>query len=177
MTKKFYLIITAITVLLSSCLKQSIPDAMLGISGKQTKITATMRYEINGTLVSISVDDADHQGPGVHTLECIKSNGYVLSAIGSSGELVFTFLTDSLKVGSYNYPSAWGATYVTDFQGSPQYIYSPTDNMNFDVTLYKDGHINGNFSGQLTPMRDNIYGASSSVSITNGTFTNIPIVY
>jgi len=60
MIMKFYLIITAIAILLSSCLKQSIPDAMLGIS-KQTKITATLRYEINGNLVSISVDDADRQ--------------------------------------------------------------------------------------------------------------------
>ncbi|MEJ0103991.1 MAG: hypothetical protein WDO19_16130 [Bacteroidota bacterium] len=173
---KFYLIITAVTILLSSCLKQSIPDAMLGTSGKKTRITATMSYEINGNLVTISVDDADHQGPGIHTLECVKSNGYVLSAVSGYGEFVFTFLTDSLKVGSYNYPAAWGPTYVTDFQG-PQYVYNPTDNMNFDVTQYKDGHISGNFSGQLTPMINGVYGVPSSVLIKNGSFNNVPIVY
>jgi hypothetical protein len=182
MIMKPYLIITAITILLSSCLKQSIPDAMLGISGKKNKVTATLSYEINGTLVSVSVDDADHQGPGVHRLECIKSGGYVLSAISSSGEFVFTFYTDSLKVGSYNYTSIYGPMYVTDFQGRPQYVYGPTDNMSFNVTTYNDGHISGNFSGQLTPMimaryPDNIYGDPGSVSIKNGSFNNVPIVY
>jgi len=177
MIMKFYLIITAITVLLSSCLKQSIPDAMLDNVGKQNKITATMSYESNGNLVTISVEDADNQGPGTHTLECVKSNGYVLSAISSSGEFVFTFFTDSLMVGNYTYPSTWGPMYVTDFQGSPQYVYNPTDIMSFDVTTYKDGHISGNFSGQLTPKPNNIYGVPSSVSIKNGSFNNVPIVY
>jgi hypothetical protein len=179
MIKKFYLIITSITILLTSCLKQSIPDAMLGKSGKQNKITATLSYVINGTSVTISVDDANNQGPGVHTLECVKTNGYgyMLSAVGSSGEFVFTFLTDSLKVGTYNYPPLWGPTYVTDFQGTPQYVYSATDTMNFNVTLYKDGHISGTFSGLLTPGINNSYGLSSSVSITNGSFSNIPIIY
>ena len=176
MTMKFYLIITAITILLSSCLKQSIPDAMLGISGKQNKITATLSYEINGNLVSVSVDDADHQDPSSYTLECVKSNGYVLDAITNFGEFTFTFFTDSLKVGSYNYPSNSGGIYVTDFQG-PEFVYYPTDNMNFNVTTYKDGHISGNFSGMLTPKVNNIYGAPSSVSIKNGSFNNVPIVY
>jgi hypothetical protein len=177
MTKQFYLIIAAMTLLLSSCLKQSIPDAMLGRSGKQNKVAATLRYEINGTLVTISVDDADNQGPGLHTLECVKSNVYNLNAVSSSGEFVFTFLTDTLKVGSYNYPPGSGGIYVTDFQGTPVYVYSATDNMNFEVTQYKDGHISGTFSGLLTPGINNSYGLSSSVTITNGSFTNVPIVY
>ena len=177
MSKKYYLIISAIAIFMSSCLKQSIPDAMRGLSGKQSRITATLSYEINGEPVSITVDDADHQGTGIHTLECVKSNGYILSAVGSSGELVFTFLTDSLEVGSYNYPAAWGQTYVTDFQGTPQYVYNPSDNMNFFVSQYKDGHINGTFSGQLTPMPNNMPGDPGSVLIKNGLFNNIPIVY
>src|SRR5215203_4218715 len=131
---KFYLIIAAITILLPSCLKQSIPDAMLGISGKQIKITATLRYEINGNLVSITVEDADRQGPGIHTLECVKSSNYVISGITSSGDFVFTFFTDSLKVGNYNYTSSYGPMYVTTFQGKAQYVYGPTDHMSFNVT-------------------------------------------
>jgi len=179
MIMKFYLIITAITVLLSSCLKQSIPDAMLDSSGKQNKITATMSYEINGNLVTITVDDADNQGPGIHTLECSKTNGngYIFDAIGSSGEFIFTFFTDSLMVGRYDYPSTWGPMYVTDFQGAPLFVYNPTDIMSFDVTAYKDGHISGNFSGKLTPKPNDIYGVPSSVSIKNGSFNNVPIVY
>lgn len=179
---KFYLIIAAITILLPSCLKQSIPDAMLGISGKQTKITATLRYEINGNLVSITVEDADRQGPGIHTLECVKSSNYVLSGITSSGDFVFTFFTDSLKVGNYNYASSYGPMYISTFQGKAQYVYGPTDHMSFNVTTYKDGHISGNFSGQLTPVitpgfPNNIYGVPGSVSIKNGSFTNVPVAY
>ena len=176
MTMKFFLIITAITILLSSCLKQSIPDAMLGISGKQNKITATLSYEINGTLATVSVDDADHQLPGGRMLECVKSSDYVLTAITDHGEFTFTFFTDSLKVGSYNYPSNWGGIYVTDFQG-PEFVYYPTDNMNFNVTTYQDAHISGNFSGVLTPKVNNIWGAPSSVVIKNGSFKNIPVFY
>ncbi|MES1197692.1 MAG: hypothetical protein ABUL41_00255 [Chitinophagaceae bacterium] len=178
---KIYLIITTIAISLSSCLKQSISDAMLGTS-KKTSITATLSYEINGNLVSITVNDVDNQPPGFRTLYCEKSNGYLLSAVSNSGELVFTFLTDSLKVGSYNYPGNWGPTYVTDFQGRPQYVYSSTDNMSFNVTTYKDGHISGNFSGRLTPLisagnPNNIYGTPGSVLIKNGSFNNVPIVY
>jgi hypothetical protein len=181
MTMKFYLII-GITILLSSCLKHSIPDAMLGKSGRQSKIAATMSYEINGEMVTISVDDADNQGPGLHTLECVKSGGYVLTGLNSTGEFIFNFYSDSLKVGNYKYTSSYGPMYVTDFQGHPQYVYGPSDNMNFNVTTYKDGHISGNFSGQLTPMimagyPNNSYGIPGSVLITNGSFNNVPIVY
>jgi hypothetical protein len=146
---------------------------MLGISGKKDKITATLSYEINGTLVSVSVDDADHQLPGFRRLSCEKSNGYVLEAISDTyGEFTFTFATDSLKVGSYNYPSISGGIYVTDFQG-PEFVYYPTDYMNFNVTSYKDGQISGNFSGVLTPKPNDMWGAASSVSVTNGSFNNV----
>jgi hypothetical protein len=177
---RFYLIIIAVTILLSSCLKQSIPDAMLGIS-KKNKITATMSYEINGNPVTISVDDADRQDFTYPTLACIKQGGYILEAISNSGDFGFTFYADSLKVGNYNYPSNWGTMYITTYQGQVCYVYGPTDNMNFNVTSYKDGHISGNFTGQLTPMIaagfPNIYGTPGSILIRNGTFKNVPIVY
>lgn len=180
---KFYLIIIAITIFLSSCLKRSIPDAMLGIS-KQKKITATLSYEINGNLVTISVDDADHQDTNYYRLACIKSNSYYyLDAIGDPyGEFTFNFYTDSLKAGSYNYPSGWGPTYVTTFQGNPQYVVYPTDDLSFNVTTYKNGHISGNFSGHITPAiipgyPYNVYGNPGSVSITNGSFNNVPVFY
>lgn len=178
---KFYLTIAAVTVFLSSCLKQSIADAMLGDSGKQTT-TATLSYEISGNLVSISVEDADNQGGGFRRLECVKSGSYILSGVSSSGDFVFTFYTDSLKVGNYKYTSNYGPMYVTTFEGKPQYVYGPTDNMNFTVTSYKDGHISGNFSGQLTPAiipgyPDNVYGIPGSVVIKNGSFNNVPVFY
>ena len=180
---KFYLSLISISVLLSSCLKQSIADAMVSNSNNQkNKITATLSYEINGNPVNITVNDADNQVPGNRILVCEKSNGYNLSGRISSGDFVFTFFTDSLKVGNYNYKGSFGPMYVTTFQGFPQYIYGPTDNMNFFITSYTPGHISGSFTGQLTPAisqgnPNNVYGTLGSVLIKNGRFNNVPVIY
>ena len=179
---KFYFIIFSITIILSSCYKQSIPDAMLNKSGGENEKTATLSYEINGQLVTISVKNADQQVPGFRTLYCEKSVGYILSGTSNDGDFVFTFFTDSLEAGNYQYTSNYGPRYVTTFEGRPQYVYGATDNMNFNITSYKDGHISGNFSGQLTPVimagnPDNVYGATGSVLIKNGSFNNVPIFY
>lgn len=71
MNRKLYLIIVAVAISLSSCLKQSIADAMLHPSGNK-KVTATLSYEINGTQANISVEDADRQIPGA--AGCIVKN-------------------------------------------------------------------------------------------------------
>src|SRR5439155_10198040 len=97
---KYYSTLIAITILLSSCLKQSIPDAMMNESSG-SRVTATLKYEINGTPISLTVNDADHQSPIYPTLTCQKSNAYVLSGITDQGEFTYTFFTDSLKVGNY----------------------------------------------------------------------------
>jgi hypothetical protein len=178
MNMKFYLILIVVAILLSSCFKQSIADAMLN-SGNGGKVTATMSYEINGTPVTVSVKDADHQGL-YPTLDCEKSNVYVLGC--SNNDFVFTFYTDSLKVGNYKYISNYGPMYVVTFPGTPNYVAGPTDYMDFTITSYKDGHISGNFSGQLSPLVSqgyygNVYGTFGSVNIKNGSFTNVPVVY
>ena len=154
---------------------------MLSAAGKSS-VTATMSYEINGTLVSISVPDAGNQLPGGSTLSCTKSNGYVLDALSSYGEFAFTFYTDSLQVGTYTYLSSYGPMYITDFNNTDEFVYGPTDSVSFNVTKYQNGYISGNFSGQLTPMisagyPNNTYGVPGSVSIKNGTFSNVPIFY
>ena len=158
---KLYLITAVISILLSSCLKQSIPDAMLASqnSGGQGGATATLSYKINGNAVNISVNDAESQNPNYYTLGCTKSAGYSLDALSSSGEFTFTFYTDSLTIGNYKYTG-----------------------MSFNVTSYKNGLISGNFSGQLTPMisagnPNNTYGVPGSVLITNGSFLNVPVFY
>lgn len=149
---------------------------MMNPSGKE-KVTATLRYEINGNPVNITVEDADRQPPGNRLLACEKSNVYVLSGVLNSGDFVFTFFTDSLKVGNYKYIGSYGPMYVTTFEGRPQYVYGASDHMNFNVTSVVDGHISGNFSGQLTPWTNPAYGTIGSVVIKNGSFTNVPIVY
>jgi len=175
---KNFLIIAAVSLLFSSCLKQSIADAMLNKSGKQSKVTATLNYEINGKKETVIVEDADNQIMGSRRLYCEKSGGYVLSAIVSSFDFIFTFHTDTLKVGNYKYTSNYGPMYVTTFQRYPNYVVSPTDHMSFTVTSHIDGHISGTFSGQLTPaISQNMYGTPGSVLIKNGTFTNVPVYY
>jgi PBP1b-binding outer membrane lipoprotein LpoB len=57
---KFYAVIIIVIIFFSSCLKESIPDAMLG-SKNSEGTTATMSYEVNGNAVNITVDNADNQ--------------------------------------------------------------------------------------------------------------------
>lgn len=183
MSTKFCLILAVITGCLSSCYKQSIADAMLHPSGGQTT-KATMSYEINGTTVNVTGKEVAYPGGNYQTLQCERttSYGYLFSAVIDNGELVFPFFTDSLKVGNYKYISNYGPFYVTTFEGRPQYVHGPTDNMDFNITSYKNGRISGNFSGQLTPAIsqgpiDIVYGTLGSVVIKNGTFNNVPVVY
>ena len=182
---KFYLIGVVMVIVFSSCLKQSIPDAMLDPehSGNGSK-TATLSYEIDGNSVNISVPDADNQSTYPYrTLYCSKDLGnYNLSGVSNTGEITFSFYTDSLAVGNYKYTGANGEIFVTDYNNRNAFIFAATDSMSFNITSYNNGHISGNFSGVLTPMIAagnpyNTYGAASSVSITKGSFKNIPVFY
>lgn len=181
---KLYLITVVMPILVSSCLKQSIPDAMLDSknSGGQGSTTATLSYKINGNPVDISVGNAESQDPNAYTLGCTKSTGYVLDGVSNSGETTFTFYTDSLTVGNYSYTGNYGDMYFISYNGQDEYVHAASDNMSFNITSYKNGLISGNFSGQLTPLvsagnPNNTYGASGSILITNGNFKNVPVFY
>ena len=181
---KSYLITAVISILLSSCLKQSIPDAMLASqnSGGQGGATATLSYKINGNAVNISVNNAESQNPNYYTLGCTKSTGYSLDGLSSSGEITFTFYTDSLTIGNYKYTGNYGDMYFISYNGQDEYAHVSSDSMSFNVTSFKNGLISGNFSGQLTPMisagnPNNTYGVPSSALITNGSFQNVPVFY
>jgi hypothetical protein len=184
MIMKPYLVVVAM-VLFSSCLKQSIPDAMLhakNSGGQGGGPTATLSYSLNGNAVSISVPNADSQNPSYYTLGCTKVSAYYLEAISPSGETTFTFYTDSLTAGRYTYTGLYGDMYFIDYNGQNEYVHAATDSLSFTITSYKSGHISGNFSGRLTPMISagnptNIYGVSGSILITNGTFQNVPVFY
>ncbi|MDP4218671.1 MAG: hypothetical protein Q8927_20935 [Bacteroidota bacterium] len=182
---KWYLLAGALT-LFSSCLKQSIPDAMLGSknSGGQNGggLTATLSYTLNGNAVNISVPNADGQNPNYYTLGCTKSTGYNLDGISNSGEITFTFYTDSLTLGRYTYTGIYGEMYFLTYNGQSEYVYAATDSMSFTVTSYQHGHISGTFSGRLTPLVSagnptNTYGAVGSISISHGSFQNVPVFY
>ncbi|TKK68892.1 hypothetical protein FC093_09345 [Ilyomonas limi] len=181
---KFYLIVAVIAISLSSCLKESIADAMLASknAGAQ-RSAATLSYEINGNAVNISVNDADNRNGSFYTLGCSKYAGYYsLDAVSSSGEFTFTFYTDSLATGNYKYTGAYGDMFITDYNGTNEYVHAVSNSMSFNITSYANGRISGNFSGVLTPMiaagnPNNIYGTPGSVLITNGSFENVPLFY
>jgi hypothetical protein len=181
---KFYLIVAATTLLFSSCLKESIPDAMLNSKRSSTGGgTASLSYELNGHPVQITVADAGNQDPIFYTLGCSKSAGlYSLSGLSSSGETTFYFYTDSLTTIKYTYTGSYGDMYFISYNGEDEYAHAASDNLSFTITSYNKGHISGNFSGQLTPLIaagtfNNIYGTPGSVMITNGSFQNVPVFY
>jgi hypothetical protein len=182
---KSYFVAAVIPILLSSCLKQSIPDAMLASknSGGQGSPTATLSYKVNGNAVNISVANAESQDTNYYTLGCTKSTGgYSLDGLSSSGEIAFTFYTDSLAIGNYIYTANYGDMYFVSYNAQAEYVHGPTDSMSFNITSYKNGLISGNFSGQLTPLVtastiNNIFGVSGSTLITNGSFQNVPVFY
>jgi hypothetical protein len=181
---KLYLVAAVISILLSSCLKQSIPDAMLASQnpGGGGDVTATLSYKINGNAVNISVTDAGSQDPNSYTLGCTKFGGYVLDGVSSSGEFTFNFNMDSLTIGNYIYTGNYGDMFFIDYNNQDEYAHAPTDSMSFNVTSYRNGLISGNFSGQLTPLisagiPNNTYGIPGSISITNGSFQNVPVFY
>lgn len=178
---RFYVIALAVAIVLSSCLKQSIPDAMLN---SKKSGTATLSYKINGNAVNISVNDADNQNTyPYYTLGCTKDAGfYSLSGISDAGETSFLFYTDSLAVGNYKYLGTYGDMFFIDYYNIAEYVHAPSDSMSFNITSYNNGHISGNFSGVLTPLVtpgafNNIYGDPGSVLITNGSFKNVPVFY
>ena len=181
---KLFLVTAVIAILLSACLKQSIPDAMIAKenSGGQGDVTATLSYKVNGNAVNISVPDAESQDTNYYTLGCSKSAGYNLDALSSSGEITFTFGSDSLTIGNYIYTGNYGDMYFLSYNGQDEYAHVPSDSMSFNITSYKNGLISGNFSGQLTPLisagnPNNTYGVPGSVLITNGSFQNVPVFY
>ncbi len=182
---KFYVIAAIMAITLSSCLKESIPDAMLDTKNSGgDNVTATLSYEINGKPVNISVTDADNQSMiPYYILGCSKSTGYYnLDAVSNPGETTFSFYTDSLTVGNYKYLGTYGDMFFIDYYNTNEYVHAASDSMSFNVTSYSNGHISGNFSGLLTPMVtagtiNNTYGTPGSVLITNGSFKNVPVFY
>lgn len=181
---RYYMVLITTCVFFASCLKQSIPDAMLSDKHRNTGgVTAMLSYEIKGIPVQISVPDAGSQNPLYATLSCIKYPGfYSLSGLSSTGEITFTFYTDTLTLGNYTYNGSYGEEFFMSFYNENQYTVITTDYLTFSVTSYENGCISGSFSGQLTPMINNgnngfIHGDYGSTKITNGVFQNIPVFY
>jgi hypothetical protein len=191
---KRLLIVFLVIISQSSCLKQSIADAMIadqnsGTTGGNSPGVATMTYTINGNTVTTSVNDPDSQSPTLYQLGCSKdiypgtnSTVYDLDCLNNSGEMTFTFFTDSLAVGDYLYSGSYGDMFFLSYNGVDEYAHDPADSISFNITSYNQGHISGNFSGRLTPLVtastiNNVYGLPGSALVTNGSFKNVPVFY
>jgi hypothetical protein len=165
----------------SSCLKQSIADAMLEEKNGPAGPTASLSYKANGTLVSFTVQNADQQNYNNFTLACLKTNYYSLQAAENLSEFTFNFFTDSLTKSHYLYPGSYGNMFFISNNNRNLFVHVPTDSMSFNVTSYDKGHISGNFTGVLTPLESSgivdVYGAPGSVHITEGSFKNVPVFY
>lgn len=179
---RYYLALIATCVFFASCLKQSIPDAMLAAKRESNGgATATLSYEINGNPVQISVPNAGSQNIWNKTLSCDKYPGfYGLEGLSSTGEITFTFYTDTLTLGDYTYNGSYGEQFFARYNGVDLYTVVATDYLTFSVASYDNGRISGSFSGQLTPMISNgnngfIHGDFNSTKITKGVFQNVPV--
>jgi len=187
------LLASLVMLSLSSCLKESIADAMLeeekpANSGGSPAV-ATLTYTINGNAVTVSVNDPDNQSPSGYQLGCSKTvypgtsnTVYILDCVGQTGELTFMFPTDSLAVRNYGYTGIYGDLFVLGYNNEDEFVHNTKDSISFNITSYDKGHISGNFSGMLTPMvaagyPDNVYGSPGSVLITKGSFKDIPVFY
>lgn len=190
---KQLLMASLVVTLLSSCLKQSIADAMIakqnaGTQGSGSPSVATMTYAVNGNIVTTTVKDPDSQSPTGYQLICGKTlypgasdSVYFIDCISTTGEMTFPFFTNSLIVGNYNYTGAYGDMFVLSYNGVDDYVHDQADSISFNITSYTKGHISGNFSGRLTPMVTagypvNTYGTPGSVLITKGNFTDVPVL-
>ncbi|HEY1869561.1 MAG TPA: hypothetical protein VGG71_00815 [Chitinophagaceae bacterium] len=188
---KQLLITFLMVILLSSCLKESIADAMLDSQnrtpGGGSPAVATMTYEVNGSTVTLTVNDPDKQSSTGYQLGCSKTTTgtnsvvYYLDCLNETGEMTYMFPTDSLTVGNYSLSGSYGL-FVLGYNGTNAYLQDQSDSMSFNITSYSKGHISGNFSGRLTPAISysglNItYGTPGSVLVTKGSFKDVPVFY
>jgi hypothetical protein len=189
---KQLLIASLVIISLSSCLKQSIADAMIdhNYRAQGSASVATMTFAVNGNTVTTSVKHPDTQSPTGYELGCSKTFYpgtnfpiYNLDCVATSGEITFTFFTDSLAVGNYTYTTGMGGDmFVLDYNYTSIFVHDPADKISFNITSYTKGHISGNFSGKLTPMVApgyplNTYGTPGSILITQGSFKDVPVFY
>ena len=166
---------------LSSCLKQTIPEAMMESEGKKLEASAaSMSYQVNGVEVKNTVSDVENNVIGYRKLYCQKEPyDYLLSFVSSTGEINFWFYTDNLQIKNYVLRGSNGTKFLLYYNNTNGFVRYPSDSLSFNITALDKGRISGNFSGILTPSivggAPDTYGPAGSISITNGTFKNVPI--
>jgi hypothetical protein len=181
---KLYALAASLVILLSSCLKESIPDAMLN-KKNGPKVTATFSYKLNGNAVSRTIEDVRNQSLVPYpTMGCSKQAGrYDLLALLDPGVVSIYLFTDTLAVGNYTYTTAdVGELDILDYFNQTEFLHAPTDRISVNVSSHANGYISGTFSAVLTPMVDGsttpyIFGTPSSILVTEGSFKNIPVFY
>lgn len=148
---------------------------------------ASFQYKVNGQLIKIDFNVS--QGSGAVFAKQIKSNTvpatrFQLNAQkGLNDVFIASIYTNDLKNGTYRYDSlALDGLNLTInsvlSNGSQSMLYYGTDYLEFNFTSVTGSSASGTFSGKFTPMAGGlIYSNKSSVVISEGKFTNIPISY
>jgi len=159
-----------------SCEKDSTPDP--------SAVKGRVQYKVNGELVVI-----DHVNM-ISNQYCV----FVKTIVGTPGETEYHFAasngqdptvamtvkTDSLQIKNYhlNYDSASPLLFYLKHKGLNASLFSSGDQVDMNITSYKDGLISGTFTATLTPTPDNPAGhEANSIKITEGTISNVDAVY
>jgi hypothetical protein len=172
-----------IVIVGTSCLKESIADAMLHSQSSGTDV-ASLSFEVNGKLIQQSVYTV-HQSDQNYQLACFRTAytggiNYDFDFLTPLGEFTNAINTDSLKPGQYINQGFAGGLFVFDDQNRNYFLTFSTDTVSFTITSNKNGFISGNFNARLTELvsqsgNTNSYGTPGSCVITKGTFSNIPV--
>ena len=147
---------------------------------------SSFQYKVDGQLVTIDFNIA--QSSGAVFARQMKSDivpaaRYQLNAQkGLNDVFIASIYTDDLKKGTYRYDSLglinFNLTINSILSGGAQsMLYYSTDYLEFNFTSVSKSSASGTFSGKFTPVSGGLdYNNRSTVIISDGKFTNTPII-
>lgn len=156
-----YFIVLIISFSLLSCKKDN--------QGNDLSNDAYIKYKVNGTQQQFSGNAANVDAEGVIAYKVINlyTSYHLQGEKGLNNLISLSIVADSLKNGSYKGEPI--ATFIS-YNGKEYYILNDTQILNVSITRHSSGTVDGNFSGSL-------YDTQGSVSITEGEFKNIKMIY
>lgn len=171
MKKIFFVLV--ISTFLFSCAKD--PATL----GQQIGGNATLEYKIDGSLQEYSGAGDLSNPQGVIAFKQIIGTDVryaIQSQRGVTNLVSLSIVTDSLKPGSYKGQTSF--TFIA-VNGADYGVINDTQILNIAITRNSGGTIDGIFSGNLYWLKDsqNPSAGFISVSITEGSFKNIRMIY
>jgi len=175
-TNKSVFIFIVFLIPFFSCEKNSTPDP--------STVEGRVQYKVNGELVVI-----DHVNM-ISNQYCVfvkanvgipvETEYHFAASNGQDPTVAMTIKTDSLQIKNYhlNYDSASPLLFYLKHKGLNASLFSSGDQVDMNITGYKDGLISGTFTATLTPTPDNPSGhEANSIKITEGKINSVAAVY